>query len=207
MPESSEPGGETAPAEAAVWRVKSDSGLTYCFFSAERLIRWVDGLGPQRNAMVSVDGLNWKAYTDFKAKYAGDTEAMAALEAAAEGKPASSAASAATTVIGPSSSQKAGKGPARTSTALQQQARGPQPTRNVVRSKAQPTGERRAPQVTGERPAVSDDAISGRRPMPGSASVGWGVRVAFMGAGMVVGGLGVYFGLYLAGFYELTMPF
>ena len=61
--------------EAPVWRVKSDSGLTYCFFSAERLIRWVDGLGPQKHAMVSVDGVNWKAYSDFHGKFEGDVEA------------------------------------------------------------------------------------------------------------------------------------
>ena len=196
--------------EAPVWRVKSDSGLTYCFFSAERLIRWVDGLGPQKHAMVSVDGVNWKAYSDFHGKFEGDVEALAALEAAAEGKPNTQSVTASTTVAGPATQVRPGpKPPARTATQLQPPTKSVQPTRNANRSKTQnTTGDLRRPHPTAERPAVGGDDSSARRPTGAPAeSAGWGARVGFMLAGMVLGGASVYFGMYLLGFYDLTSPF
>jgi hypothetical protein len=202
-------------SDARVWRVKSDSGLTYCFFSAEKLIKWVDGLSPQKNAMVSVDGLNWKSYGDFKAKYAGETEAMAALEAASEGKPAAQAApvgGSGPSVAGPSTIAKRDpKAPARTATGLQAVTRAPAPaTRAGPRpAKPQTTGERRALSVTDERPRPSDSTVAPRRAndAPSPASAGWGARLGFMAAGMLVGGAGVYFGMYLLGFYDLSFSF
>lgn len=201
--------------ESRVWRVKSDSGLTYCFFSAEKLIRWVDGLSPQKHAMVSVDGLNWKSYGDFKAKYAGETEAMAALEAASEGKPAAQPAPAGgsgPSVAGPSTIAKRDpKAPARTATGLQAVTRAPAPTTRAGArpTKPQTTGERRAISVTDERPRPSDSTVAPRRASEGAApaSAGWGARLGFMAAGMIVGGAGVYFGMYLLGFYDLSFSF
>ncbi len=204
------PAPDVSLSDTTVWRVKSDSGLTYCFFSAEKLIRWVEGLGPQRNAMVSVDGINWKAYADFKQKYAGEAEAMAALEASAEGRPVASApAGGAPSVATSLPPKRDPKAPARTVTSMQAtQARGPQGARTGARAKQQTTGElRRAAQVTGERPAPADTSTTGRRPTPAATNAGWGARIGFMAAGMVLGGAGVYFGMYLMGFYDLAMPF
>ncbi len=205
----------TSVSEARIWRIKSDSGLTYCFFSAEKLIGWVDGLSPQKHAMVSVDGLNWKSYGDFKTKYAGETEAMAALEAASEGKPATQSAPAGGS--GPSVAalstiaKRDPKATARTAPGLQAVTRVAAPTtRAGVRpAKPQTTGERRALSVTDERARPSDSTTVPRRAGEATAHAagGWGARIGFMAAGMLVGGSGVYFGMYLLGFYDLSFSF
>ncbi len=212
---------ENAPAEPSappvesgprIWRLKSDAGLTYCFFEPDKLMRWVDGLGPQKNALVSVDGVNWKTYADFKSKFESDGEALSALESASEHKPVAAPSLTAPTVAGaaPGPKPAGGRGPA------SPPVRPAQPTRQGVRPKPNPTGERRAITTTGERPAELGlaDASPNRRP-PSSAtgthkavgSGGWGARIGFMAAGMVLGGAGVYFGLYLMGYYDLVMPF
>ena len=220
-----------APAEdITVWRLKTDSGLTYSFYSPDSLSRWADGLSSQKGRMVSVDGMSWKSYDQFLQNSQGGADPMQALSSSATAKPAQAPVlSAPAPAPGPTSGARSQprnttreqplpqKGGARPST---QTAVG---ARQNTKTASMPTAERkRSPSVAvagAEARAEKDSPPRGAAPnrtRTGSMIVptrdapsdgAWGLRVLFMGLGLAVGGAGVYFGMYLLGFYDLVSPF
>jgi len=186
------PANDSSPT---IWRVKSDRGLTYSFFSIDSLKRWFSALGEQQNALVTVDNVEWKAFGDFEKQLADNEDARSAFKNT-QAREQDSAEPAAPIEFSP-------KTQSGTHTS-------PRKSRGHTVERSRPTGTGRG--KTGE----AHQSRSGRRTGSGSRAgvrrkgqepapaPTWSGQIAFMALGLVVGGAGVYFGMYLLGFYELT---
>ena len=72
----------TSEAGPTIWRLKSDVGMTYSFFSLTSLVRWADGLAPQDKAALTSDGVVWKRLGDFRSELEKNDNLTEAFDAA-----------------------------------------------------------------------------------------------------------------------------
>jgi hypothetical protein len=190
--DSPEDGSEEA--SQAVWRVKSDAGLTYSFYCVDSLKRWFEALGEQRNAMVTADGVQWKAFADFQKKLEEHDDAQSAFESTQTQHRESAEPEA---PIG--ANPKAHTG--------QQQVTRNRHTKAIDRNHPSASGSRQnrnggtRANKGGRSASRNRSRTRGRDP---ETKPNWSINVAFMALGLVVGGTVVYFGMYLLGFYELA---
>lgn len=223
---------EPGPGDV-IWQIKSESGLTYSFFSADSMISWAKGLSAQKNLLISIDGIAWKPLAPFQSAYVEGGDALGAFRGTAAHRPARTAAP----QPAPQKTINAAAKPTRSTRAPSQAIRR---TGNLSRvtTRPNPTGQHGAPDplaaamnaavaAEGGAPARSNTSTGQRRrPTRTSSTVprsqtgnsqaqrgqvvesnSWPGRLAFLGVGILVGGTGVYFGLYLLGFYNLTFAF
>ncbi len=219
-----------APQARVIWKLKSATGMTYSFFDIEALSRWATGLSDTKALVLSLDGIEWKAYGEFQSALSKGDEAVAAFAGSKATQPRRVAAKEAPAPASVTKNSKRPEAPKRAASAVRQTQR----SRAVAR--ATTTAERkRQPSVLEQvaaEAAAHEDAKSGRgtrtveraRPnlqrQASARSTGnfqirqgvveanpWPSRLAFMGLGLVLGGATVYFGLYLLGFYDLSFTF
>jgi DNA-directed RNA polymerase subunit RPC12/RpoP len=190
--DSPEDGSEEAPQ--AIWRVKSDAGLTYSFYCVDSLERWFEALGEQRNAMVTVDGVQWKAFADFQKKLQEHDDAQSAFESTqTQHREFAEPEAPIGTIL-------------KTHTGQQQVTRN-RHTKAIDRNRPSASGSRQnrnggtRANKGGRSASRSKSRTRGRAP---ETKPNWSINVAFMALGLVVGGAVVYFGMYLLGFYELA---
>ncbi|MFT5431164.1 MAG: hypothetical protein ACI9OJ_001843 [Myxococcota bacterium] len=218
-PESAD---ESAPeAEAArdgenageiLWRLKSDSGLTYSFYDSSALLRWHSGLGEQKHALLSNDSVSWKPVAEFTGFVEGGAtpEEAFAKATASTPPPAEAPPSTSTTTTGQRENVAPAASPRRAATGTRKR-----PKSNTLERPRGPrgpstttTGERKAPPARSASVAPRGSQASAQiRPTEMAEVNTWSGRLAFMALGFAVGGGCVYFGMYLLGFYDLVFSF
>ncbi|MEC8023510.1 MAG: hypothetical protein VX223_06210 [Myxococcota bacterium] len=224
----------TTEGGPTIWRMKSDSGMTYSFFSLTSLVRWADGLAPQEKAALTSDGVIWKRLRDFRSELEKNDDPTAAFEAAPVPKSATPTVAATASTTGKAARPSKGKG------STTQSRRRPTRTASATTSAGVPnaTGERtRAAGISGvssemeelmKAASASEDGgrtstqqmtrrssstSSSRGSTKGAASsrrksaTSAGSKAALFGFGALLGGFSVYFGMYLLGFYDLVFAF
>lgn len=219
----------TSESGPTIWRLKSDAGMTYSFFSLTSLVRWADGLAPQDKAALTSDGVVWKHLGDFRSELEKNENPTAAFEAAPVPQSATPAPAKATTTgtsqrpTKPQSGQTRRR-PARTASVS---SRSGHPT--VTTERKRTTGMTSvSPEMEELMKAASESEDGGRSAVSQSSrratsavrtsgkhkavatskkSATSGSQVAFFGLGAILGAAGVYFGMYLAGFYDLVFSF
>jgi len=197
------------------WQLKGSGGLTYRFTSANGLVAWASQMERPKKCLISIDGAIWKRLNEFlkqlgedsePTKAFADTAALAPLSYApkkdAGGKKenttraqsisrARRAATAGSSAKGKGSSERTRS---RTSA-----------TRTGERSRTSQGGPRRtATSMTGRRSTTTAN-MRAPRSQDVAGSTHWKTRMVFLSVGLAVGGLGVYIGMYLLGFYELVI--
>jgi len=225
----------TSEAGPTIWRLKSDVGMTYSFFSLTSLVRWADGLAPQDKAALTSDGVVWKRLGDFRSELEKNDNLTEAFDAAPLPQVAAATTAKATTTGSTSRPNKSKanvtqtrRRPTRTSSATSRHKQSTvtgERKRNKGMAGVSPEMEElmKAASASEDGAHVTTSQIS-RRAVGGAGS---SVRtsgkhksvaasksnqassspVAFFGLGAILGAAGVYFGLYLAGFYDLVFSF
>ena len=215
--ENPEKGGAESEPPAVVhpiaWQFKGIHGMTYRFLDVKALVKWTTKLNDISSCLVSKDGASWKMLQPFLQHLEEGSDPMAAFTQTA----ALASASPETPAAEGDDSQK----PSRTQSVAKQRrtatsggggkgsasaARKSRTnhTRRMDRSRTSHGGSRR----TATSMARTRTSTTGTMRSPRSAELtgipDWKNRIIYLSAGLVVGGLAVYFGMYFMGFYDLA---
>ena len=204
----------STPAPPIAWQFKGIHGMTYRFLDVNALVKWTGKLNDISSCLVSRDGTSWKMLKPFLQQIEEGSDPMAAFE--------QTAALASVAPAAPAPEGGDGAKPSRNQSMTRQRrtatsgtsgkssgsgnrkSRSGGHTRRMERPRTSHGGARRtATSMTRTRTSTTGTMRAPR----GSEAAGipdWKSRLLYLSAGLVTGGVIVYFGMYFMGFYDLV---
>ena len=204
---------EKPETASTVWRLKSAAGLTYNFYDFHSLTKWADGLEKPEKAQVSIDGISWKVLSSVREKIADGDTALETYKSTAVQRPKQAPPPKRTTNTSVRRDRNS-KAQRRSASAIRTAAKAKRTSDE--RKRAANALQLAAEQAAAEAPRGGSGTAQRRRTGRTQTTTGqsrkgkqaaassWSGRLLFMALGASVGGAGVYFGMYLLGFYDLT---